>query len=72
MDKLFVGIVIAVIGAGVFVFMGLLYALPVMWLWNLLMPHLFELPAIDFWEALGIVVLSGLLFKSQTSNSKVK
>lgn len=31
-------------------------------LWNWLMPSLFKLSTIDFWRALGIVVLSKILF----------
>lgn len=50
----------------------LLMALPVMWLWNWLMPHLFGLIQIDFWEALGISFLSQLLFKSNNTNSSSK
>lgn len=31
-------------------------------LWNLLMPPLFHLPAIGFWQAVGLMALSWLLF----------
>lgn len=31
-------------------------------LWNLLMPQLFGLPAIGFWQAVGLLGLSWLLF----------
>ncbi len=31
-------------------------------LWNLLMPTLFQLPAIGFWQAVGLMALSWLLF----------
>jgi hypothetical protein len=31
-------------------------------LWNLLMPAIFGLPAIGFWQALGLLVLSRVLF----------
>jgi hypothetical protein len=34
----------------------------VMWLWNWLMPAIFGLHAISFWQALGILVLSKILF----------
>jgi hypothetical protein len=34
----------------------------VMFLWNALMPALFELRAINFWQALGLLILSKLLF----------
>jgi hypothetical protein len=33
-------------------------------LWNLLMPHLFGLPVISFWQALGLLALSRILFGS--------
>lgn len=33
-----------------------------MGLWNLLMPEIFRLPAISFWQALGLLVLSRVLF----------
>ena len=31
-------------------------------LWNALLPHLFHFPEITYWEALGILILSKLLF----------
>ncbi|MBV9404352.1 MAG: hypothetical protein JO211_03340 [Acidobacteriaceae bacterium] len=34
----------------------------VMMLWNALMPSLFALHAISFWQALGLLVLSKILF----------
>ena len=33
-----------------------------MTLWNWLMPSLFNLPAIEFWQALGLLLLSKILF----------
>jgi hypothetical protein len=33
-----------------------------MWLWNWLMPALFGLHAIRFWQAMGLVLLSKILF----------
>ena len=60
----FIGIVVLA------VLFALLFALPVMWLWNWLMPVIFSLPVIDFWQALGLSFLSSLLFKSNHSNSK--
>lgn len=32
-------------------------------LWNALMPQLFKLPSIGFWQALGLLALSHILFK---------
>jgi hypothetical protein len=34
----------------------------VMLLWNLLLPEIFKLPQIGFWQAAGLLVLSRLLF----------
>jgi hypothetical protein len=34
----------------------------VSWLWNALLPGLFSLPQISFWQALGILALARILF----------
>jgi hypothetical protein len=49
-------IAIAAIGFG----LGLI----VMLLWNWLMPTIFGLPELSYWQAVGLTVLSHLLFKS--------
>jgi hypothetical protein len=56
-----------VIGLAVY---AVLAALPVMWLWNWLFPEIFGLQTITFWQALGLLVLCGALFKSSSSSSK--
>lgn len=40
-----------------------LFAAVTMWLWNWLMPVIFKLPAITFWQAVGLLLLSHILFK---------
>jgi hypothetical protein len=59
-------------GAKVALVLGIIIAVPslaalcgavTMWLWNALMPAIFNLPAIGFWQALGLLVLSQILFK---------
>jgi hypothetical protein len=40
-----------------------LFGAVTMWLWNWLMPGIFKLPAIGFWQAVGILILSQILFK---------
>jgi hypothetical protein len=42
---------------GVMVFSGI-----VMLLWNALLPDLFHFPVITFWQALGLLILTKLLF----------
>jgi hypothetical protein len=44
--------------------MALILGFVVMWLWNWLMPAIFGLTKITFWQAWGMVVLSHILFKS--------
>jgi type IV secretory pathway TrbL component len=52
------------------VLFALLAGLPVYFLWNWLMPVLFSLPEVTFWQALGLCLLSGFLFKNGQSSSK--
>lgn len=46
------------------IFGVLLFGNIVMWLWNALMPVIFHLPVITFPQALGLLVLSKILFSS--------
>jgi uncharacterized membrane protein len=42
---------------------SLILGLPVMLLWNWIIPALFGLTKITFWQAIGLNLLCGLLFK---------
>jgi len=53
----FLGIVALIVG------LALLLALPTMWMWNWLMPMIFGLMKLSFWQALGINFLAEILFK---------
>jgi hypothetical protein len=55
---------------GLIVLAGILLALPLQLLWNWLMPTLFNLPVITFWQALGLNMLAGILFKSNINIKK--
>lgn len=48
---------------------SLLIAFPVKWLWNYVMPTIFNLQMISYWQSFCILLLSGLLLKP-TSASK--
>jgi len=67
--KIFFGIIAAIVFA-------LLFGYVVMWLWNWLMPEIFGLAAIGYWQAVGILVLAKMLFgglgghHSKKSNGK--
>lgn len=50
--------------------MAVLGALPVMFLWNGLMPDIFGLPTIGFMQALGLNLLAAILFKSDSSSKQ--
>ncbi len=49
---------------GIIAFTGfaLLFGFAIMWLWNWLMPYVFGLPTINYWQAVGIFILFKLLF----------
>ena len=47
------------IAAGVIIFGGI-----VMFLWNAILPAVFGVGTISFWQALGILILSKILFSS--------
>jgi hypothetical protein len=51
--------ILALVAIGIFAFGSI-----VMLLWNSLMPALFHLPIVDFWQALGLFALAKILFSS--------
>lgn len=48
---------------------AVLLALPTMLLWNWVMPTVFGLATITFFQALGLNLLCGFLFRSRSSSS---
>ena len=55
---------------GILILACLLFGLPLQILWNLLMPELFSLPYITFWQACGLQLMAALLFKSNIDVKK--
>jgi hypothetical protein len=51
-----------IIGLGFAVLFALVFGYVVMWIWNMIMPAVFGLSEITFWQAFGIVILAKLLF----------
>ena len=45
---------------------GILFVFPTMWLWNWIMPLIFGLPKITFWQALGVQMLCRCLIPGVT------
>lgn len=54
------------LGIGAFV----LFTFVVMWLWNWLMPEVFNLDIITFWQAAGLLLLSKILFSGTCHGSR--
>jgi len=48
---------------GILILAVVLLGYPTMLLWNWLMPTIFNLPTITFWQACGINLLASILFK---------
>jgi hypothetical protein len=70
MEDLFKLIGLLIAGVAIVVFVGLLFSLPVMWLWNAaLVPAIPGIKTIGWLQAWGILMLCGFLFKPMT-NSK--
>ena len=70
MGKIYASAILAVLLVAFIV--DLIFAAPFMWLWNALMPEIFGLVKISFWQAFGLEVLAGILFGSKGVSSKVK
>ena len=49
------------------IIVSLILAFPTMWLWNWLMPAIFGLGRITVWMALGINLLSSIIFKTNVN-----
>lgn len=59
-----------VVYAMIWITVSLIFAFPMMWLWNWLMPAIFKLPTITVLQALGLNILASLLFKGSVSVNK--
>ncbi len=66
-------IILGAIGIAALIF---LFGFVVMWLWNWLMPLIFGLPILTYWQTIGLILLSKLLLggfgggKGHNSNHK--
>lgn len=56
-------------GIVLIVILAIVFSFPTMWLWNWLMPTLFGLVKITWVQALGLNVLSGILFRNSCINN---
>jgi hypothetical protein len=63
--SVFVGLILIVV-------IALITGILVMLLWNWLMPVIFGLPQINFWQSWGLMCLLGFLFPTSMFSSKSK
>ncbi len=52
----------AIGGIAIAVLLAFVFGYVVMWLWNWLMPSIFGLKAITYWQAFGLIVLAKIFF----------
>lgn len=57
---------------GLIALLGILLGLPLQLLWNWLMPTIFNLPTITFWQAMGLNILASILFKDNSIKTNDK
>jgi hypothetical protein len=55
---------------GIIILIVMLLGLPLQLLWNWLMPNLFNLPYISFWQAVGLNLMAAILFRPTTTIKK--
>lgn len=67
--KIVIYTILGIFGAFVF---GLLFGWVLVWLWNALMPAIFGLPTITFWQGVGLFILAKILFGGFSSHSESK
>ena len=69
MEKIIAAIGVIILALGMIFVWSLIMSLPVMWLWNWLLPTIFGFVKISWLQAWGVSFLSSLLFESSNSKS---
>lgn len=67
--KIISGILASLVMIGIIAIVSLIIGLPIMLLWNWLMSIIFNLPKITFFQAVGLSILTGILFKAKVPNN---
>lgn len=49
---------------------SILLTYPVMWLWNWLMPAIFGLKTLTFWQTFGLTMLANMIFGKVNLNTR--
>jgi hypothetical protein len=69
LKKIVLDVVIGLLALVTIALIAIIGAIPMYFLWNWLIPAIFGLKMITFWEGWGILWLSGILFKSSSPSS---
>lgn len=62
-------LLVAIIVGLIIYLLGLVWAFPIMILWNLLMPQIFGLPQLTYWQTFGLYILVNMLIPHIINNS---
>ena len=67
-----ISIILAAMVLGFFVIAGyvLIFTLPVMWIWNWIIPLKFNGPTLNFPEMFGLLLLNKIFFSGVSNSSK--
>ena len=65
MSNILEGVAVVMLAIGGGLLMALLIGFPTMWLWNWLMPAIFGLTKITFFQSVGLLTLTGLFFNNK-------
>lgn len=68
LNKLLTGVGVGIVAIVILAIFGIVAGIPIYFLWNWLMPEIFGLKVITFWQAWGMFFLSGCLFKGSSSS----
>lgn len=71
MVSFFAGLLAFLFAISVLIIIGMVMGIPVMFCWNMTMPHIFNLPQIDIYQGMGLWFLSFLLIKNQEVSKNV-
>lgn len=69
MSKLLEEIIIIIVSLIIGCIVTFVIAWPFMLLWNWLMPTIFGLCKIGFWQSIGLLILSNIIFKNTSYSS---
>ena len=68
LEKLAIDIGTGFLAVVIVAIVSIITAIPTYFLWNWLMPEIFAIKVITFWQMWGVNLLAGILFKSSSSS----